>query len=427
MTGDPQGRAFKYDGENKQYEVRNALNDMVGQYFFDGNGKRVKKIVPSTGEVTVSVYDASGRSVAEYSTVVAPAQDAKVAYLKNDHLGSPRIKTDRNGVVISRNDYLPFGEDLFTPQRTQTLGYTPDDIRQKFTGYERDDETDLDYAKARMFGSSQGRFTSPDDFLNDTHVSDPQSWNLYIYVRNNPLRLTDPEGKKGEITSRYDKKTGVTTITITASFALYSVAGQNISRKELESYKKNLIDGIKAAFDGTYKDAKTGRSFVIETNISAAVFDSKEAATNAGADNLVEFSNDELDGAWAAVSGDETGSDLVQVVAGREGSPFESKDNIYQKLFGHEFGHLLGLPDSKETGSLMNYKTFEPKLNSADFNNLFGGTPIYLSQGPPLRDGTQQTVLTTSLGSIASSTAPSFERRYAGIVPAMDWIKRVKK
>ena len=47
-----------------------------------------------------------------------------------------------------------------------------------------------------MFGSSLGRFTSPDDFLNDTDTADPQSWNLYVYVRNNPLRFIDPSGER---------------------------------------------------------------------------------------------------------------------------------------------------------------------------------------------------------------------------------------
>ncbi|MBX3282033.1 MAG: RHS repeat protein [Acidobacteria bacterium] len=191
---DAQGRTFTYDAENKQVEVENAQSQTIGQYFFDGDGKRVKKIVPSTGEVTVFVYDASGRSVAEYSTVVAPAQDAKVNYLTTDHLGSPRIKTDRNGAVISRNDYLPFGEDLFTPQRTQTLGYTTDDIRQKFTGYEKDDETGLDFAQARMYLNKHGRFTTTDPLISSARVELASSWNRYSYVLGNPLLLTDPTG-----------------------------------------------------------------------------------------------------------------------------------------------------------------------------------------------------------------------------------------
>ncbi|MCV5232188.1 hypothetical protein OFC56_34040, partial [Escherichia coli] len=76
------------------------------------------------------VYDAGGKLVAEYSTQVASAQDAKVAYLTADHLGSPRINTDANGAVTSRHDYHPFGEEIGTlaslsgsPQpRTAALG-----------------------------------------------------------------------------------------------------------------------------------------------------------------------------------------------------------------------------------------------------------------------------------------------------------------
>src|SRR5262249_36058317 len=84
----------------------------LGQYSYDGDGKRVKKYVPSTGEVTSFVYDASGKSMEEYSPVVAAPQDAKVNYLTADHLGSPRINTDQNGDIIARHDYMPFGEEI---------------------------------------------------------------------------------------------------------------------------------------------------------------------------------------------------------------------------------------------------------------------------------------------------------------------------
>lgn len=63
-----------------------------------------------------------------------------------------------------------------------------------FTGKERDSETGLDYFLARYMSPAQGRFTSPDEPLIDQSPGDPQSWNLYGYVRNNPLRLIDPTG-----------------------------------------------------------------------------------------------------------------------------------------------------------------------------------------------------------------------------------------
>ncbi len=192
---DAQARSFKYDAENKQYEVRDSQNQIIGQYYFDGNGKRVKKVVPSTGEVTIFVYDSNGRLSAEYSTNLSTTQ--QVSYVTADHLGSPRIKTDQNGAVIARNDYYPYGEDVSTANRTQALGYKSDDLRQKFTTYQRDNEANLDFAEARMYANPLGRFTTCDPIMvSKEHLANPQRWNAYIYVLNAPTVATDPDGKK---------------------------------------------------------------------------------------------------------------------------------------------------------------------------------------------------------------------------------------
>jgi len=192
-TADPEGRTFIYDAENKQVQVTNS-SGVAGQYFYNGDGLRIKKVVPSTGETTVFVYDAFAKLVAEYSTSVEPALTAKTSYLTMDHLGSPRINTDANGNITARHDYMPFGEEIFSAQRTQSLGYTADTVRKQFTGYERDTETDLDFAQARMYGYNHARFTSPDPTLLSVNGFNPQSWNRYIYVLNNPLKFTDPLG-----------------------------------------------------------------------------------------------------------------------------------------------------------------------------------------------------------------------------------------
>lgn len=213
-TADAESRAFTYDGENKQVEVSDGTG-VIGQYYYDGDGKRVKKIGIAPGstdhELTIFVYDAAGRQVAEYSTVVANSTDAKVDYLTNDHLGSPRINTDANGAVISRHDYHPFGEEIVTSQRTTGLNYGDDTIRKQFTGYEDDVESKLDKAGMRYFNSSHGRFTTADPYnivfqkekgctdrkkgeILHGYLSQPQNWNQYAYVLDNPSNLKDPSG-----------------------------------------------------------------------------------------------------------------------------------------------------------------------------------------------------------------------------------------
>jgi RHS repeat-associated protein len=67
-------------------------------------------------------------------------------------------------------------------------------VRQKFTSYERDNETDLDFAQARYYNYSHGRFTSIDPLRESAKAENPQTWNRYSYSYNNPLRFTDPSG-----------------------------------------------------------------------------------------------------------------------------------------------------------------------------------------------------------------------------------------
>src|SRR5712691_10903158 len=128
------------------------------------------------------------------------SSSVQLHWLVTDQLGTPRMIFDQSGNLanVSRHDYLPFGEELFagTGGRTQSQGYSASDgVRQHFTQKERDNETGLDYFKARYYSSTQGRFTSADAPFADQRQTDPSSWNSYAYVRNNPCNRTDPNGK----------------------------------------------------------------------------------------------------------------------------------------------------------------------------------------------------------------------------------------
>ncbi|MCZ2155125.1 MAG: RHS repeat-associated core domain-containing protein [Bryobacterales bacterium] len=111
--------------------------------------------------------------------------------------GSVRLVTDGSGNVVSRHDYLPFGEEIpaGVGGRTTGMGYVANPaVTQKFTGKERDAETGLDYFGARYLSGVLGRFTGADAPFADQHPEDPQSWNLYAYARNSPLKNVDIDG-----------------------------------------------------------------------------------------------------------------------------------------------------------------------------------------------------------------------------------------
>ena len=69
-----------------------------------------------------------------------------------------------------------------------------DPTENHFTGKERDIETGNDYMFARYYNSATGRFLSPDwsakaEPVPYAKLDDPQSLNLYQFVRNNPIRI----------------------------------------------------------------------------------------------------------------------------------------------------------------------------------------------------------------------------------------------
>jgi RHS repeat-associated protein len=209
LKNDPT-QSFDFDAENKITKV-NGESDVYDVYRYDGDGNRVRKnftygekmrMVYSGGQL-IAEYDLSNGSLKkEYvyganGLIVTIEPSGGTKYTTADSLGTPRVVTSSAAVIISRHDYMPFGQELGSGigGRTPGIGYdAPDGVRQKFTQYERDSETGLDYAQARHFGSLAGRFSSPDPLLASANVGSPQSWNRYAYVQNNPVNFIDPNG-----------------------------------------------------------------------------------------------------------------------------------------------------------------------------------------------------------------------------------------
>jgi len=115
-----------------------------------------------------------------------------VYYYLSDHLGSSNVVTDATGTIQNESDYYPFGGEAVVAGNLSNQHY-------KFTGKERDTESGNDYFGARYYGSSMGRFMSPDwsakvEPVPYSKLDYPQTLNLYAYMLNNPLGGVDADG-----------------------------------------------------------------------------------------------------------------------------------------------------------------------------------------------------------------------------------------
>jgi RHS repeat-associated protein len=194
----PTSPMYSYDAENRMTAYSGTS---AASYVYDDNGNRVKKCLPNcTSPTTTTVYVFSaGKDVAEYDNGAAPASPSReyiysggqlittlagstTTYHHADHL-SVRVSTDTNGNKIGEQGHYPYGESWYSNNTTTKF---------VFTGYERDTESNNDYAMARYYRVGFGRFCSPDPL--GGNPGDPQSWNRYVYARDNPINNVDPSG-----------------------------------------------------------------------------------------------------------------------------------------------------------------------------------------------------------------------------------------
>jgi RHS repeat-associated protein len=107
-------------------------------------------------------------------------------YIHTDHLGSTSLMSDANGqkVETSAARYLPYGG-----WRTEPTANLTD---RAFTGQKHNMDIGLYYYNARYYAPYINRFISADIIV--PNPANPQSFNRYSYVRNNPVNFRDPTG-----------------------------------------------------------------------------------------------------------------------------------------------------------------------------------------------------------------------------------------
>ncbi|MDW7979904.1 MAG: RHS repeat-associated core domain-containing protein, partial [Verrucomicrobiales bacterium] len=107
-----------------------------------------------------------------------------------NHLTSTSIQTDQNGNRIQHYEYTAFGRTRYT------FSSSAFPVSRRYTSQVLDEDTGLYYYNFRYYDPVLGRFIQPDDIISD--LGNPQSYNRYSYVLNDPLRYTDPDGHQEE-------------------------------------------------------------------------------------------------------------------------------------------------------------------------------------------------------------------------------------
>jgi len=187
---------FVYDVANLLVSVKENGN-LKAEYGYDPFGRRIWKEVGGTrtyfaysDEGLIGEFDESGTEIKGYGWKPDSTWSTNPLFLRvngsylwyqNDHLGTPQLLVDGQGLVVWEAVYSAFGEARLDVELVES--------NLRFAGQYFDEETGLHYNWWRFYDPGLGRYLRIDPI-----------WvvNLYGYAYQNPLGFVDPLGLEGE-------------------------------------------------------------------------------------------------------------------------------------------------------------------------------------------------------------------------------------
>ena len=189
---------YVYNATNRLIRVEDDLTGLViAEYAYDPFGRRLWK--ESSGirayffysdEGLIGEYDVNGIEICSYgyrpdsiwmTDPIFLHTESQYYFYQNDHLGTPQKLVAQNGTVVWSAHYSAFGE------ATVEIKAVTNNLR--FPGQYYDEETGLHYNWFRYYDGEQGRYLKKDPIgFSGKEV------NLYLYSKDNPIRVLDPLG-----------------------------------------------------------------------------------------------------------------------------------------------------------------------------------------------------------------------------------------
>jgi RHS repeat-associated protein len=203
---DDNGNIIKLFDMNLSFDIENRLvaienkERIIEHYAYNPANLRIWKML-FTGEEEIHFYGNGGRRLATYKLTIDEKGRSEVSLIDYEmYFAGKLIRSNSKPVVldylgnvhawldsqnnVQKTKYYPFGEERFVTKNN----------RKKFGAYIRDEFSGLDYAEQRYYSSALGRFITPDPFEGSVRLGNPETWNRFAYVENDPINSTDPHG-----------------------------------------------------------------------------------------------------------------------------------------------------------------------------------------------------------------------------------------
>jgi RHS repeat-associated protein len=203
------GRSIVYTSYNKPASITQGARTI--SFLDDTEHQRFKQVTPEGSILYIAAFgvlaelsnpSASGQKWTEYlavgnakvgmRVVQTATETLSTRYFHTDHLGSISVITDENGLVVERLSFDAWGKRRNPDGSDDVTGSITSQTTRGFTGEEELSVGGLVHLNGRVYDPLLARMTSADPTVTDP--LNPQGWNRYSYVGNDPLAFTDPNG-----------------------------------------------------------------------------------------------------------------------------------------------------------------------------------------------------------------------------------------